>query len=69
VFGCGSSKRVLLIPFPDFESWLEGMWITQREDRYYWHGVIYRVGEKYSLHRKKGEKNIDVTKYVFPENV
>ncbi len=69
VFGCGSSKRILLIPFSDFQSWLNGMWITQREDSYYWHVVIYRAGEKYSLHRKKGEKNIDVTKYLLPENV
>jgi hypothetical protein len=67
VFGCGSSKRVILIPFSDFESWLDGMWTTQKEDRHYWHVVIHRAGEKYSLHRKKGQKNIDVTRYLLPE--
>jgi len=63
-FGCGTSKRVLLIPFPDFEPLLNGMWTTQKDNRLYWHVVIYRKGEKYSLHRKKGEKNIDVTPYL-----
>ena len=63
-FGCGSSKRLLLIPFSDFESWLEGMWTTQKNDRYYWHVVVYRKVDKYTLHRKKGEKNIDLTPYL-----
>jgi hypothetical protein len=63
-FGCGTSKRVLLIPFSDFNSWLGGMWTTQKDDRYYWHVVIYRKGDKYTLHRKKGEKNIDLTPYI-----
>ncbi len=63
-FGCGTSKRILLIPFKDFDQWLEGMWTTQKDDRYYWHVVIYRKGEKYSMHRKKGEKVIDLTPYV-----
>jgi len=63
-FGCGNSKRILLIPFSDFESWLDGMWTTQKKDRYYWHVVIYRKGDKYTLHRKKGEKNIDLTMYL-----
>jgi hypothetical protein len=66
-FGCGSSGRVLLIPFPHFEKWLEGLWITQKEDRSYWHVVIYRDGERYTLHRKKGEKPIDLTNYLLPD--
>jgi hypothetical protein len=33
-FGCGTSKRVLLIPFSDFVSWLDGMWTTQKNDYY-----------------------------------
>ena len=68
-FGCGTSKRVLLIPFVDFEPLLEGMWITKKDDRHYWHVVIYRKGEKYSLHRKKGVKNIDVTPYLIETKV
>jgi hypothetical protein len=69
VFGCGSSKRILLIPFAEFEPWLEGMWTTQKDDRTYWHVVIFRKGNKYSLHRKKGEENIDLTPYVLSDNV
>ena len=66
-FGCGASKRVLLIPFSEFERWLEGLWTTQKEDRFYWHVVIYRKDGKYTLHRKKGEKSIDLTKYLLAE--
>jgi hypothetical protein len=68
-FGCGTSKHVLLIPFSDFNSWLGGMWTTQKDDNYYWHVVIYRKGDKYSLHRKKGEKNIDLTHYLLGQTV
>ncbi len=68
-FGCGTSKRVLLIPFADFESWLEGMGTTQKDDRYYWHVIIHRKGDKYSLHRKKGQKYIDLTPYALSKNV
>jgi hypothetical protein len=63
-FGCGTSRRLLLIPFSDFESWLDGTWITQKDDRFYWHVSIYRKDDKYTLHRKKGEKNIDLTSYL-----
>lgn len=63
-FGCGTSKRVLLIPFSEFEHLLDGMWITKKNDQLYWHVVIYRKGEKYSLQRKKGIKNIDVTPFL-----
>jgi hypothetical protein len=66
-FGCGSSKRVLLIPFSEFEQYLDGLHITQKEDRMYWHVIIHRKGEKYTLQRKKGEKAVDLTKYLLPE--
>jgi hypothetical protein len=67
-FGCGTSKRVLLIPFSEFGSWLKGMWTTQNGERHYWHVVIYRKEDKYFLHRKKGEKTIDLTQYVLEQN-
>ncbi|MFH1059594.1 MAG: hypothetical protein V1797_13065 [Pseudomonadota bacterium] len=63
-FGCGSSKRVLLIPFQEFNNWLGGMWTTQSADRNYWHVVIYRKESNYFLHRKKGEKIIDLTAFL-----
>jgi hypothetical protein len=68
-FGCGNSKRLLLIPFSNFESWLKGMWITKKDGSYYWHVVVYREGDKYILHRKKGEKNIDLTQYLVPKEI
>lgn len=66
-FGCGSSRRLLLIPFLAFDQWLDGFWTTQKEDRFYWHVVIYRKEEKYTLHRKKGVKDVDLTKYLLTE--
>lgn len=66
-FGCGSSKRLLLVPFADFEKWLEGTWTTVKDDRMYWHIVIYHQGNKYTLRRKKGAKSVDVTSYALPE--
>jgi hypothetical protein len=69
VFGCGSSKRVLFIPFKDFDQWVAGMWTTEGDDRSYWHVVIDRKGDQYSLRRKKGEKPIDLTKYLVPDDV
>ena len=65
----GTSKCVLLIPSYDFEIWLEGMWITKKDETLYWHVVIDRKGDKYDLHRKKGEKKIDLTSYIIPTNI
>jgi hypothetical protein len=63
-YGCGSEKIVLLIPFKDFTGWLEGMWITQLENRFYWHVSIRQEGEKLVLRRKKGFGEVDLTKYL-----
>ena len=63
-FGCGTSRRLILIPYATFEPWLQDMWTTSNDDRMYWHVVIYRAGERYTLRRKKGAKPIDVTPYL-----
>ena len=68
-FGCGTSTRLLLIPYVDFEAWLQDMWTTSNEDRIYWHVVIYREGDGYTLRRKKGAKPIDVTPYLLAGEV
>ncbi len=68
-FGCGSSKRLILVPFSEFEPWLEAAWTTTKGDRTYWHIVIYRKENMYTLRRKKGEKTIDLTPYSLPEEV
>jgi hypothetical protein len=64
VLGCGDSKRVLLIPFKEFSSWLEDTATTQEENRMYWHIRVYRNNDRFVLHRKKGIKKIDLTKYL-----
>lgn len=65
-FGCASERQLLLVPYQTFVEWLDGMWTTQNDDRTYWHVVVYREGERFVLHRKKGEGQIDVTEYLLP---
>jgi IS1 family transposase len=62
-FGCGSPDNVLLIPFAEFQQWLEGMGTTQQEDRFYWHVVIYREDGRFVLHRRK-EERIDLSRFL-----
>lgn len=68
-FGCGSSERLILVPYKDFEPWLKHTWTTENGERTYWHVAIYRDGEQYSFRMKKGEKAIDVTQYVLKSEV
>jgi hypothetical protein len=68
-FGCGSSQRVILVPFATFQPWLEDSWQTVNEDRTYWHVVIYRKDRSYSLRLRKGKKPIDLTPFGLPEGV
>ncbi len=63
-FGCGSPDDVLLIPFAEFQEWLEGMGTTEREDRFYSHVVLFREEERFVLHRRKGEERIDLSRYL-----
>jgi hypothetical protein len=65
--GCGSEKQVLLIPFNEFVNWLDGMNVTQNDDRFYWHVSIFREDERLVLHRRRGIPQIDLTKYKLPE--
>lgn len=67
VFGCGSSDRVMLIPFTAFKPWLAGTWTTTKEERTYWHILIYRKDRNYSLRLRKGQKPIDITPFALSE--
>jgi len=58
-FGCGSEQKIVLIPVSDFKAWLDGLNITQKEDRFYWHVIIYKLEEKLVLRRKQGADPID----------
>jgi hypothetical protein len=64
--GCGSSQRLLLIPFIEFEKWLDGMGTTTNDTRMYWHITIFRKENSYILRRSKGEEQIDLTRFVLP---
>jgi len=67
-FGCGSQEHILLIPFSDFASWLDGMNTTQRDERFYWHVSIFQENDKFVLHRKRGQSRIGLTSYFLPGN-
>ena len=66
-FGCGSAKQILLIPFAQFQKWVDGMNVTELEDRHYWHVSIFKEKGRFTLHRKKGFERIDLTEYVIQE--
>ena len=68
-FGCGTSKRVVFIPYTVFRPWLENTWTTENGDRVYWHIIIHREADKYIFRRKKGTKPIDLTPYVLASEV
>ena len=65
-FGCGSEKTVLLIPFGEFATWLDGLWTTESEERFYWHVRISREGDRLVLERKRGHEPVDLAQYLLP---
>lgn len=68
-FGCGSSERLVLVPYEKFKPWLQNTWVTENGERTYWHVVIYRDDKSYALRLKKGSKAIDLTPYVVANGV
>lgn len=67
VLGCGSAKAVLVIPAADLFAWLPDMWITQREDRFYWHIRVHQEGARYTWDRKGGLGRVEVSRYLLQE--
>ncbi len=63
-FGCGSEANLLLIPFHEFEEFLDGLNTTEKENRKYWHVQVHNEDGKYILRRKTGFDHIDVSKYI-----
>ncbi len=64
-YGCGSSDNTFLIPFFEFEPLLKNMWITENEDRMYWHIVIHHRDNRFLLAQPRNESQdlLDITKY------
>jgi uncharacterized protein Veg len=64
-FGCGSPDSILLIPHGDFLKWTDGLNTTQtNEDGFYWHVRISEENGRFSLLRKKGFTQIDLSPYL-----
>ena len=64
-YGCGSPEVTLLIPFKDFEPFLQHCGTTENEERMYWHIVIHHRDNKYLIGQPgqgRGEMT-DITKY------
>jgi hypothetical protein len=62
-FGCGSPNSVLLIPFQNFQQWLDGMNMTKSDTREYWHVQIIKDNDKYLLLQKANIERVELTKY------
>jgi len=62
--GCGSPDSILLFPSKDFDQWVDSFHVTRLEDRFYWHVRVNKIGNQYSLIRKKGFDSVNVTKYL-----
>lgn len=67
-FGCGSPALIFLIPIKTFAGWLDGMNMTVKPDRSYWHVQIYEEANKPVLVRKRGQPRVDLTPYRLPTN-
>jgi hypothetical protein len=67
-FGCGSEQQLLLIPYPEFASWLDGMNETTTTDRTYKHVSICYSDNGFELVRRQGWPRIDLTPYLIREN-
>jgi hypothetical protein len=64
-FGCGKPEDTLVIPFKDFEPFLQNCGTTENEVRMYWHIVIHFREKKYLIGQPgKGRGAMtDITKY------
>ena len=66
VLGCGSPRKIFVIPQSHLEEWLKDMWTTERNGRMYWHVRIHADGDQYKLDRRGGVGRVDITQYLLP---
>lgn len=62
-FGCGSPEKVFMVPFKEFEPLLERLWTTEREDRMYWHIVIYDKEGRHQLQVPEASEWFDLDQF------
>lgn len=65
-FGCGTSDKILLVPYKEFADKLSFLNTTQRANSFYYHIHINEKGNKLSLllHKKESNKEWDITKFL-----
>lgn len=63
-FGCGSADLTFLIPMSEFFVWLDGMNITNKDDRHYWHVKIFEENGGHYLVRRRGQPKISVSRFA-----
>jgi hypothetical protein len=64
VLGCASAEILFVIPYVEFEEYLDKMWTTEREDSMYWHVKIEGKEGKYFLLLRHGEENPDISAFL-----
>lgn len=64
-FGCGSAHQIAIFPLDFLEAQLDAMNQTHQDDgRSYWHIQIHREGDRWVLHRRKGEEWPDISEMM-----
>jgi len=61
-FGCGSEKHIVLFGRDEFLKNIPFLNQTKREERHYWHVIIEKRDDKWTLNRTKESGRLDVTK-------
>jgi hypothetical protein len=65
-FGCGNPDETLLIPFKDFEPFLQNCGTTENEDKMYWHIIIHYREKKYLIGQPRHGQGAmtNITQYI-----
>ncbi len=66
LLGCGSDEKLLAIPYHALSKWLDDLWITERDNTFYWLLRVHEEGQKFLLDRKKGQERLDITSFRIP---
>ncbi|HEV2851190.1 MAG TPA: DUF262 domain-containing protein [Thermoanaerobaculia bacterium] len=65
--GCGSPETVLLIPYGELATWVDGLGKTVTENGPYWHLQVYNTKDHLTLIRKRGYEPVDLDRYLLQE--
>jgi len=62
-YGCGSNKNIFLLDLDLILSNLDNLWTTEKNDKIYWHIVIYEEKGNFKLQLPNKNDYLDLTKY------